>query len=306
MRVLIVDDDPVTRLVVRAAVARLGHVCVEAADGSDAWGRFEKVQPDVVVTDWKMPNLNGTELTRRIRERSLDGYTYVIVLTGEADEQAARGAMLAGADDLLEKPLDRVELERQLICARRVLEVHRRLRLDARLDPLTSVGNRRRLMEDLQVLLKRAERHPLQLAVMMVDLDHFKQYNDAHGHLVGDDALRRVAGAMMAALRGGDTIYRFGGEEFLAVLPEQDAASALAAARRLIRSVRALKIPHPSGGALTVSAGIAQLTEGDSVSQLIGRADRALYAAKAAGRNRARIDDGSPLAAGAGVLEAQG
>src|SRR3954451_16928563 len=112
MNILIVDDDPGTRLTTAAAVERLGHTAVQAADAEEALRRFSETLPDVVVTDWDMPGMNGTQLTARIRAQPAPGYTYVILLTGRADEAAARAAVEAGADDVLGKPLDASELER--------------------------------------------------------------------------------------------------------------------------------------------------------------------------------------------------
>src|SRR3954471_22622700 len=124
MRVLIADDEPGTRLLVTAAVQRLGHEAIGAADGAEAWERFSGQQPAVVITDWDMPRLDGTALVRRIRAHDAAPYAYVLVLTGVAGEEAARGVMEAGADDLIAKPLDAAELERKLIAAARVTELH--------------------------------------------------------------------------------------------------------------------------------------------------------------------------------------
>jgi two-component system cell cycle response regulator len=286
LHVLIADDDPVSRFVVRAAVERLGNVCTVAHDGREAMEIFEREHPAVLITDWRMPGLDGTALTQRIRGRTTDGYTYVIVLTGEADEESAREAMQAGADDLLVKPLDTAALERQLISARRVIELHDRLRADARVDALTGIANRRAMNEELGVLRRRAARYEHELAVVLLDLDHFKAYNDNAGHLAGDELLRVVAATLKNSLRGSDTIYRYGGEEFLALLPAQDAHTATIAAERLRAAVSRLGVAHPAGGLVTISGGVAALSAGESAQRLLARADRALYEAKLAGRDR--------------------
>jgi two-component system chemotaxis response regulator CheY len=192
MKVLIADDEPGTRLLLSATLERLGHECVAAEDGDAAWERFLAEEPAVVVTDWQMPGLDGTEIARRIRERPAAAYTYVVVLTGAADEASARAAMEAGADDVLLKPLDAADLERKLIAAERVTAMHRRLHADARHDPLTGIGNRLRLAEDLEAVCGRVERYGHAYCVAIADVDRFKAYNDAHGHPRGDDVLRAV------------------------------------------------------------------------------------------------------------------
>src|ERR687883_939192 len=214
MRVLIADDEPGTRLLVGAAVRGLGHEVIEAPDGAEAWERFREHAPDVVITDWDMPGMDGTALARRIRSQPDAPYAYVLVLTGVADDATARAVMEAGADDLVAKPLETAELERKLIAAARVTELHRRMHADARQDALTGVGNRLRLDEDLAALCGRVERYGHSYCIAMFDVDGFKAYNDAVGHQAGDEVLRAVAQALARGVRAGDMLYRYGGEEF--------------------------------------------------------------------------------------------
>jgi diguanylate cyclase (GGDEF)-like protein len=287
MKVLIADDEPGTRLLLATTLERLGHACVAAEDGDQAWERFLEEEPAMVVTDWQMPGLDGTEIARRIRERPAAAYTYVVVLTGAADESSARAAMEAGADDVLLKPLDAADLERKLIAADRVTAMHRRLHADARHDPLTGIGNRLRLAEDLEAVCGRVERYGHAYCVAIADVDHFKAYNDAHGHPRGDDVLRAVASSLRDTVRTGDTVYRYGGEEFVVLLPEQTLAGAEQAAERLRAAIEALALPHPGGGSVTVSIGVAGLGDGTCAPDaLFETADQALYAAKEDGRNR--------------------
>jgi diguanylate cyclase (GGDEF)-like protein len=300
MHILIADDDPGTRLVVAAAVERLGHACTVAADGEEAWRRFVETAPDVVITDWEMPGMDGTELTRRIRSQDAVPYPYVIILTARADQDHALHAMEAGADDLVFKPLAREALERMLVGAARVTALHRRLHRDARQDALTGLGNRHRLAEDLAAMQARAQRYGHRWCVALADIDHFKGYNDGAGHIAGDDLLRRIGAALAATVRGGDTVYRYGGEEFLVLLPEQTLETAALAAERLRRVVEDLAVPHPDGGVVTVSAGVAGPAEGgESADDLVAHADAALYAAKARGRNRVELagtrETGAPI-----------
>jgi diguanylate cyclase (GGDEF)-like protein len=302
MHVLIADDDPTTRLVVSACVEGLGHRCTVAEDGDEAWRRFQADTPDVVITDWQMPGMDGTALSRAIRDRSVSGYAYVIVLTGAADEAAARGTMEAGADDLLLKPLDTAQLERKLIAADRVTALHRRMHDDARHDALTGLGNRLRLAEDLEILRGRVERYGHVYCVAVFDIDDFKGFNDARGHAAGDDALKTVASALAHEIRTGDAVYRYGGEEFLVLLPEQSTESATQAAERLRAAVESLRIPHPAGGVLTVSAGVAGLDDTvTSPDELFELADQALYRAKEGGRNRVEVHGAAGAGANSGV-----
>jgi two-component system chemotaxis response regulator CheY len=290
VKVLIADDEPGSRLVLTATLQRLGHACVEAEDGEQAWRRFAEERPDVVITDWQMPGLDGTELVRRVRSAPEVSYTYVLVLSGTAGDEAARQAMEAGADDVLAKPLDANDLGRKLIAAERVTALHRRLHADARHDPLTGIGNRLRLAEDLAAVCGRAERYGHQYCVAIVDVDRFKAYNDASGHRSGDEVLRAVAGALRETVRSGDTVYRYGGEEFVVLLPEQTLDGAARAAERLRAAVEALALSHPEGGSVTVSVGVAGHGDGScSPDELFELADKALYEAKAAGRNRVHV-----------------
>ena len=249
-----------------------------------------------MITDWEMPGMDGTELARAIREHR-GAYAYVMVLTGAADEDAARAVMQAGADDLILKPLVAAELERKLIAAGRVTALHRRMHDDARHDLLTGLGNRLRLAEDLEALCGRVARYGHSYCVALFDVDGFKGYNDGAGHLAGDDVLRAVADGLRSEIRSGDAVYRYGGEEFLVLLPEQSLDSAALAAERLRAAVEALQLPHPGGGVVTVSAGVAGLDDPERrPEELFEQADSALYEAKAGGRNRVHVYQGATAA----------
>jgi diguanylate cyclase (GGDEF)-like protein len=291
VHILVTDDDPASRLLVSSAVERLGHRCTVAENGEAAWRSFKEHAPEVVITDWDMPGMDGTALARAIRGHGGSAYTYVLVLTGAADEEQARATMEAGADDLMIKPLDFAELERKLIAAGRVTALHRRMHEDARHDALTGLGNRLRLAEDLAVLCGRVERYGHAYCVALFDIDGFKSCNDAGGHRQGDEALRGVAHVLREQIRSGDMVYRYGGDEFLVLLPEQSLDTATLAAERLRAAVEALGLPHPSGGPVTVSAGVAGLESGASArpDQLFELADQALYRAKEGGRNRVEV-----------------
>lgn len=300
MKVLVADDDPGSLLVARAAVERSGHDCLTATDGDEAWALYLEHQPDVVVTDWMMPGLDGLALCRAIRAREQELYTYVVLLTSQGSRDDVLAGLEAGADDYVTKPLDPFVLHARLLVARRVTTLHadlahyrRVLSRQARTDPLTGLHNRLKLSEDLEHLHLRSQRYEEQYSVAMCDVDNFKNYNDLYGHQAGDLALRAVAAALLGSVRKSDGVYRFGGEEFLLVLPQQPAAEAKELVERALDTVRDLAIVHAGdpSGQLRLSAGISSFSIEHPVDAdaLLGEADAALYAAKAAGRNRVEL-----------------
>jgi diguanylate cyclase (GGDEF)-like protein len=315
MRVLVAEDSATPRVMLERALTNLGHECLVAEDGTAAWELFVRHGADVVISDWMMPGMDGDELCRRVRESSVTSYSYFILLTSLEESGYVLRGMEAGADDYLKKPFDIEDLKARLIAASRVTQLHERLRvqqaelekLNARLfdesrnDPLTAVGNRIALREQLEQLAARAERSGRPYALALYDIDLFKSYNDSCGHQAGDEVLRAVADALVDQCRQGDTVYRFGGEELLVVFPNQTLDTAAIAAERLRCGVEALGIAHDARGAgavVTVSGGIAQLepSDGGDVEALLKRADLALYRAKELGRNRIEQAPGSVAA----------
>ena len=303
MKILVADDDPTGRMIVKALLRAQGHECAVVADGPGAWASFQRDRPDVVISDWMMPGMSGLELCRRIRATS-GAYSYFIMITAKGAAAAVLEGMNAGADDYLLKPLDGEDLQARLVAAARVTGLHRELaaqRRDleglnqelttiARRDSLTGLWNRRALDEDLLTLEARVIRYGHSYALGILDIDHFKAYNDIFGHQAGDQILRAVAARLNEDARSGDVLYRYGGEEFLCLLPEQSPASAGRALERMRAGIEELGIEHPgaTSGRLTISAGLSVLhgaTATTSISAL-QEADVALYRAKALGRNR--------------------
>lgn len=300
MKVLVADDDPGSLMVARAAVERSGHDCLTAADGDEAWALYLAHRPDVVVTDWMMPGMDGLALCRAIRAQEQELYTYVVLLTSQGSRDDVLAGLEAGADDYVTKPLDPFVLHARLLVARRITTLHadlahyrRVLSRQARTDPLTGLHNRLKLSEDLEQLHLRSGRYAEQYSLAMCDVDNFKRYNDIYGHQAGDLALRAVAAALLGIVRTSDGVYRYGGEEFLLVLPHQAGPGAKALMERALDAVRSLAIEHAGdpSGQLRLSAGISSYSHGHRVDAdaLVGAADAALYAAKAAGRNRVEL-----------------
>lgn len=305
LQVLVAEDDGATRRLVGALLTAAGHEVLLAASGEEAWEVYQQSGADVLVTDWLMPGLDGPELCRRVREKPVGEYTYIVMLTALGGPEHALAAMEAGADDHLSKPLHPLALQARLVAAARVTALHDelaayrsrlwQLHLEsataARTDPLTGLGNRLRLTEDLDQRSAQVGRYGYRFWVAVFDLDHFKAYNDRYGHQAGDEVLRAVAEAVMRTSRRGDAYYRYGGEEFLGVLPELSPATAGLVGERLRRAVENLAIPHAGNppGVVTASIGLAPLGAEGDVHTVIGEADRLLYAAKAAGRNRVMV-----------------
>jgi diguanylate cyclase (GGDEF)-like protein len=304
MKILVADDDPTSRLIVQTAVRHLGHECHIVCDGDQAWDLYRSLQPDVVISDWMMPGLNGLELCKKIRAQGARKYTYFVMVTNQRALGEILEGMNAGADDYLTKPLDSDDLQARLVAAARVTSLHvqlaqQRTQLEvlngelaavARRDPLTGLGNRRALEEDLVLLEARVKRYGHRYCMALIDVDHFKSYNDTYGHQAGDEVLELVAGQLRHQARGGDALYRYGGEEFLCIFPEQSLARGMVAVERMRAGVAALAIQHSDAefGTLTISAGVSVLDPNDikSVAQVLKETDEALYAAKQLGRNR--------------------
>jgi two-component system chemotaxis response regulator CheY len=298
VRVLVVDDDFGSRLVAQATVESLSHECVIGVDGDEGWQLFNESAPDVVVTDRSMPGIDGLELCRRIRTAKTDRYTYIILVTGLNDPAEVIEGMRAGADDYIGKPLNPLDLEARLLGARRVTELHAELAVarqalshQAHTDALTGLRNRLALTQDLEQVHRMSERYGRSYCLAMCDVDFFKRYNDTYGHLAGDEALRRVAMTLQTGARESDRVYRYGGEEFLVILPEQTTSQALTPMNRALDRLSGLALEHRTGGptgVITLSVGLTGFAAGTSITcqALLADADQALYRAKTTGRNR--------------------
>jgi two-component system, cell cycle response regulator len=297
MQVLLVDDSAVYRKLIGDHLRSWGFGVTLAETGADAWRVLEQPQtPKLVLLDWVLPDMEGIELCRRIRAADLAGYVYTILLTSKEGKQDMLDALQSGADDFVRKPFDEAELKARLLVGKRILDLQDELvaaresmREAATHDSLTGLLNRGEIFGMLERELERARRERKALSVILADIDHFKEVNDSRGHLFGDEALREIARRLRSKLRPYDGVGRYGGEEFLLVLPACDLDGAMQRGDELREAIA--NRPIVSGDAeraITMSMGVA-LSECIGVKEvetLLSRADSALYAAKNKGRNR--------------------
>lgn len=305
MQILIAEDDPITRLILELTIQKLGFQFVSAENGVQAWELFQKHTVDVIISDWMMPGIDGIELCSRVRDQAREGYTYFIFLTALNDKEHLLKGISMGADDYLGKPLDPNELKIRLIVAERITKLHRELAINkaelvnlntelfrqARRDSLTQLNNRLALSEDLEEINALSDRYNHNYCVIMCDIDYFKKYNDHYGHQAGDQVIRQVAGILKSSCRKGDKVYRYGGEEFLLILPYQSLETGKIAAENYRQAVERMAIPHemnPVQGIVTLSVGVASIIPGNiqHLERCLLEADQALYLAKTTGRNR--------------------
>jgi diguanylate cyclase (GGDEF)-like protein len=291
MKILIAEDQPVAALYLRHTLEKMGHQAELAPDGEAAWRVLRDGDIPLLISDWMMPHLDGPQLCRRVRADRSDRYIYIILLTSREGREDRLTGLRAGADDFLTKPPDPDELAVRLEIAERILAVHDQLaRKNALLaelastDELTGVKNRRRFREDLELLYGQAQRQGSPLSLILLDIDHFKQYNDAFGHPAGDQVLQQVGATLRSNLRSHDVVARYGGEEFVVLLPATAEDAALDVAERLRAAIAGREWPHRS---VTASFGVATSgAEAPDAATLVDHADRALYHSKEAGRDR--------------------
>ena len=307
MRVLVAEDSVIYQRLVGNCLRDWGFSPIMAKDGTEAWQVLRRPDaPKLVLLDWVLPGLDGIEICRRIRQAGSDRpYSYVIVLTGKTGQKDMLEAMQAGADDYIVKPFDEPALRARLSVGKRILDLHEELvaaresmRHAATHDGLTGVLNRGEVMEALARELERAKRDKKPVGVILADIDHFKNVNDTHGHLYGDEALKEIAHRLRSKLRMYDSVGRYGGEEFLLILPGCDLVSTIVRADDLRATIASQPIVASKiSRTITASMGVAvasELSQTD-VEALLGQADRGLYAAKKSGRNRVEHLEDAPL-----------
>jgi two-component system cell cycle response regulator len=293
MRILIAEDETIQRRLLESLLTGWGHEVTVATNGSQAWAMLQgENRPDLTILDWMMPGMDGLRVCAELRKDSSQTYVYIVLLTARNRKQDLLQALDAGADDYLVKPFDAQELKARLKAGKRILDLqeqlvsaNRNLQFQATHDSLTGLLNRRAIVGILQEELARAQRERESVSIILVDIDHFKKINDTQGHPAGDAGLCRVSRIMKSSVRSYDSVGRYGGEEFLIVLPgcSSDLATKRAEQFRLMLSEPS---SDPSENQITVSMGVAVGNGPIKMEELLSRADDALYQAKRNGRNR--------------------
>lgn len=311
--VLIAEDDPIFLRILRSSFQKWDYQVTAVENGIDAWQVLQSHNPpQMAVLDWLMPGMDGLEVCRKIRAREQGPYCYVLLLTAKDGREDVVEGLEAGADDYLTKPFDVDELRARVRAGKRILELqaalihaHDTLQYESAHDALTALWNRGAIIGFLENEVERQQRSSQPLGVMMADVDHFKKVNDTYGHLVGDTVLKEVGRRLAEGVRTYDSVGRYGGEEFLVIVPGCKPADLAASAERLRRSIAEPRFETSAGSlAITLSIGIASgCDEGGSPQNsemLLCAADTALYAAKADGRNRVAVAPATEAAAHAG------
>jgi diguanylate cyclase (GGDEF)-like protein len=291
--ILVADDSMVVRAVLRRQLETDGHTVVEAVNGEEAIDACREYHPDVILLDVEMPVLDGHATLTRLKADPQLKDIPVVFLTGRVDTVDVVNGLRLGAHDYLRKPFEANELMARVSAALRTKWLQDELRtrnaeLDrvSRIDMLTNIYNRRHLDEHLRQVISAARRHDRTVGVLIVDIDHFKEVNDEHGHLAGDVVLREVAARLQQAMRTEDALGRWGGEEFLAVLTDTPPEGVRIMAERLRQVIAAAPFILDDGSRIRVTVSVGHTNGTEDAEVLVHRADDALYVAKAEGRNR--------------------
>jgi len=300
MKILVADDDALSRRLLQKTLERAGYEVVAVENGRLAQEELCRADgPRMAMLDWEMPEVDGLGVCRAVRARRDKTYVYMVLLTSKETSDDKVEGLRSGADDYLTKPFHPEELKARLRTGQRILHLEDRLveareemRFKATHDALTGLWNRGVITDLLNRELARARRERKSTALLLCDIDHFKNVNDTYGHPVGDEVLREVARRLLAAVRSYDFVGRYGGEEFLIVLNNCDPASALGRAEQMRAAIANRDVITDRGPiAVTMSVGLLQTADwGDLRAEIhLTQVDAALYAAKTAGRNCVRV-----------------
>lgn len=293
MKVLVAEDSRYHRKILEAFLEEWGYEVIFAENGAQAWDILERADsPQLVILDWVMPEMNGLEVCKKLREKTERPYHYVILLTNMTGQENIITGLEAGADDYVSKPFNAIELKWRLRIGRRIIELENNTMQMAMTDPLTGMLNRRAFFERLEGEIQRCRRHELPLSLIMWDIDNFKRVNDTYGHQIGDVVLTRLSAEISRLVRKYDFVGRYGGEEFIICLPGTDSLIAKNVAERLRNCVEKLPIiVDEKNTQLCVTASFGYTSTDKSkgvwdIDSLVNKTDEAVYLAKKQGRNR--------------------
>ncbi|WP_338166389.1 GGDEF domain-containing protein [Vibrio sp. 10N] len=306
MKILLVDDAQLERMQLQIRLKQLGHEVEVAASGREALALYPSFDPELVLLDISMPEMDGFEVASEIRQRYKADWIPIIFLSSHDEPEMIAKAIEAGGDDYLVKPVNKIVLQSKLIAMQRIAhmrrelkqassqleEANRALQHQANEDGLTKLFNRRYMDQKLTELIQWHGRHQMPLSVILMDVDHFKAFNDNYGHTEGDQCLISIAQFLdVMFIRSGEYVGRYGGEEFVILLSRADASEAEENAARVKDGIVGLNIPHEfsqTSDRVTLSLGVYSTipTGTESINELYERADKLLYQAKRSGRNR--------------------
>ncbi|OWY72983.1 hypothetical protein B7486_01155 [cyanobacterium TDX16] len=323
-RLLIVDDDSFSVRLLEKYLASSGYEIHRAANGKEALHMALQLAPDIVITDWVMPEMDGLALAKALRQHEGIGFTYVVMVTAQSDIEDLVEAFESGVDDFLKKPINRTELTARLRAGERIIDLERRAvkrqreihRLNAEMavshqklealnnklnmiavtDELTGLLNRREAISRLKEQWENQNRYKSSFSIVAMDIDHFKQVNDTYGHAAGDLVLKSVAQCLRDTVRTTDIVCRTGGEEFLVICPNVGCEGGATCAEHIRASVAAMVCSFEGVTIpVTISAGVAERTSSHiTPDDVLVSADKALYESKRSGRNRVTIAEAVP------------
>ena len=298
--VAIVDDDAAIRRLVRLLLKRAGYETLECTTGEEARASLARDHWDLVILDRKLPDMDGVVLAQELRTQPDFRTRYIIMLTGEAEQEDKVQGLELGADDYITKPFQYPELLARIRAGKRIvdlqkelLETNKRLELLSITDGLTKLHNHRYFQDELARAFEESQRYQRPLSLAMIDIDFFKKFNDTYGHAVGDDVLKRAAELYRHSVRSTDLVARYGGEEFAVMMPETALDDGIAFAEKIRHMIETTPLDTQAGPLnVTVSLGVASVPHSRirSAKELIVAADKALYRAKRNGRNQVQAE----------------
>lgn len=289
LTVLVIEDHPDQRELLMIVLQKEGYRVIAAANGVEALEKLEKEPAQLVLSDIMMPKMNGFELINRIRSNPAFKNIYLILITARIQEGDRVRGLDLGADDYITKPFSFSELLARVRVGSRVVQYQRHLEYQTLIDSLTGLFNRRAFEKKIEEEFERTKRYHHPLSLLIVDIDNFKMINDTYGHHTGDNVLKKIAEALQEKTRRSDFASRYGGEEFVLILPETDLANALQAAKKMLAEIRGCtfgSLARPFS--LTISVGISSTSKKDysEWQEMLQDADQALYLAKNKGKDR--------------------